>query len=163
MEKLWFSILYVALIGILSNPFAAKFTRDFAYGAFPFAPWGFEKNGRFYEKLGVRKWKDRVPDMSRVLKKLPPKNLRGGASAEQLETLVQETCVAELVHTALIIMSLAVLFYWRGWGAAAFLAVYNLFGNVPFIVIQRYNRPRLVRLCERAKRNNDGLQKDKIQ
>ena len=38
MEKLWFSILYVALIGILSNPFAASFSRDFSYGAFPFAP-----------------------------------------------------------------------------------------------------------------------------
>ena len=163
MKELLFAVLYVAVIGLLSNPFAKKFPRDFSIYAFPFAPWGFEKGGAVYEKLGVRKWKDKVPDMSRVLHSLPAKNLSAGVTKEKLETLVQETCVAEMVHFTLMLLSLLILFFWRGWGAAAFLVIYNLFGNMPFIIIQRYNRPRLVRLCKRAKRSDDGLQKDKAQ
>ena len=39
----------------------------------------------------------------------------------------------------------------RLW-AVVFWLVYNILGNVPFILIQRYNRPRLVLLEQRRKR-----------
>lgn len=42
-------------------------------------------------------------------------------------------------------------FLWRGIGGVAFAAVYILLGNVPFVIIQRYNRPRLQRLYDRRK------------
>lgn len=32
-----------------------------------FRSFSFENNGAVYEKLGIRKWQNRVPDMSRVL------------------------------------------------------------------------------------------------
>ena len=34
-------------------------------------------------------------------------------------------------------------------GVSVVTAVYSLFGNLPFIIIQRYNRPRLVRTKDR--------------
>ena len=41
---------------------------------------------------------------------------------------------------------------WRsGWAALLWL-VYNVLGNVSFIVIQRYNRPRLQKLAEKTRR-----------
>ena len=66
--------------------------------------------------------------------------------------LIAETCVAECVHWALIVLSLGLFLFWRGGWAFAFWLVYNILGNVPFIIIQRYNRPRLVMLEERRKR-----------
>ena len=38
----------------------------------------------------------------------------------------------------------------RGWNWICML-LYDLFGNLPFILIQRYNRPRLVILLERQR------------
>ena len=35
---------------------------------------------------------------------------------------------------------------WPGWGGVLVWAVWFLLGNLPFILIQRYNRPRLLRL-----------------
>ena len=42
---------------------------------------------------------------------------------------------------------MAFLWLWPGWGGAIVLAVWVLLANLPFMVIQRYNRPRLVRLA----------------
>ena len=39
---------------------------------FPFRPFAFEKNGRFYHCLHIRLWQGRVPDMSRILPALIP-------------------------------------------------------------------------------------------
>ena len=146
MKRFWRSILYLAAVSLLSNVAAAFVRRDFHMDTFPFRPFAFERQGRFYEKLGIRKWKDRVPDMSRLLRTLPRKKLEV-PSAEQARLLAQETCVAELVHASLMVLALPVLFLWPGWKGAVLAAVYAV-GNVPFIMIQRYNRPRLLRLAK---------------
>ena len=73
--------------------------------------------------------------------------------------LVQETCRAELVHGASCLLGLAFLWLWPGWGGAIVLAVWVLLANLPFILIQRYNRPRLMRLAallrKRAQRKGE--------
>ena len=109
------------------------------------APW--EKGGRIYLKLGIRKWKDHLPDMSRLMPDMVRKDLGSDPAV-----LVQETCVAECVHWALTLLSAGIFFLWRsGWAALLWL-VYNVLGNVSFIVIQRYNRPRLQKLAEKTRR-----------
>lgn len=149
MRQFWWSVLYLAAVGILSNVAARWLPRDFRPDAFPFRPYGFEKQGKFYEKFGIRKWKNKVPDMSKHLGFLMRKTVTAKTDRKATQLLVQETCVAELVHICLIALSLLILLYWRTPGAAAFLLVYNLLGNLPFIMIQRYNRPRLQRLAEK--------------
>ncbi len=145
MKRFWYSILYLAAVSALSNGAAVFSRRRFRPDQFPFRPYAFERQGRFYEKLGIRKWKDRLPDMSRLLRFLPRKAVRS-RSAEQARLLVQETCLAETVHLWLIVLAAPVLFIWPGWRGGVLWAVYAL-GNVPFIMIQRYNRPRLLRLA----------------
>ena len=68
-----------------------------------------------------------------------------------MEDMLLETCVAELTHAMLIVSGAALLWLWPGVGGIAVYAVYVLLGNVPFIMIQRYNRPRFARLLESAK------------
>ena len=81
------------------------------------------------------------------------------ATADQAAALVQETCRAELVHGASCLLGLAFLWLWPGWGGAIVLAVWVLLANLPFILIQRYNRPRLMRLAallrKRAQRKGE--------
>ena len=60
--------------------------------------------------------------------------------------MIQETCIAEFVHIVLFVLGFGCVLIWEGPGGWMAAAVYNLLGNVPFILIQRYNRPRLQRL-----------------
>lgn len=87
--------------------------------------------------------------MSRILPGLmPPKAIQGKPSAAELETMVKETCVAECIHSLLCLAGLVCLRLWRGFGGLIVALLYAL-GNLPFILVQRYNRPRLQRLHSR--------------
>ena len=59
-----------------------------------FRSFKFEKNGGVYEKLGIRKWQHKVPDMSRILPFLLPAKALTGDYGQRLPTMIRETCVA---------------------------------------------------------------------
>lgn len=147
------SMFYMALLGILATPLGRLMARLPLNGKrFPFQALPFEKNGKLYEKLGIRRWKNKVPDMSKILTKiLPPKKVPFRDDVEKLEVLVKETCVAESVHIILCLLGLGLLAIWPGPGGMVMTALYLLLGNLPFIVIQRYNRPRLLSLLEKKR------------
>ena len=143
-------ILYLATLGIVSFwggrliP-AGSFRAD----SFPFRSFAFEREGQFYDRLKIRRWKDKVPDMSKILPKvMVPKRLCLGMEQERVSLLIQETCIAELVHVLLCIAGCGCLLLWPGSGGVVVMALYILLGNLPFILIQRYNRPRLLRLMK---------------
>ena len=73
-----------------------------------------------------------------------------GRDLQRLPEMIRETCVAELIHLLLCLAGLHCLRLWRGVGGVA-VAALNICGNLPFIVIQRYNRPRLKRLLRRSR------------
>lgn len=84
--------------------------------------------------------------MSRILPFLmPPKNLSGDY-AQRLPVMIRETCVAEITHITVSILGLPCLRIWPGMGGVTVTAIFILLLNVPYILIQRYNRPRLIRL-----------------
>ena len=142
--------LYLLTLALLAHPVGQALPRRwFDGGRFPYACYKWEKQGKLYTRIGVDRWKTLVPDMSRLLPDMVKKELpgSGAVTAAQADTLVQETCRAEVVHTASCLLGLAFLRLWPGAGGAAVLAVWVLLANLPFMVIQRYNRPRLVRLA----------------
>lgn len=160
MRKLWRSIVYFAVVGLLSNLVGACLPRHFPTDAFPFRPFAFEQGGRFYERFHIRRWKNKLPDMSKYLRFLPRKALTDG-SCQRMKLLAQETCVAELIHTALILMSLPVFFHEPDMESALIVVLYAA-GNVPFIMIQRYNRPRLLRLAAKMERAGAGDREEPV-
>ena len=92
---------------------------------------------RLYEQLRVRRWKDRVPEAGALFV--------GGISKRHLpdsiETFVVETRRAELAHWwALTAGPVSAL--WNPLLGVALMVAYGVAANAPFIVIQRYNRPR---------------------
>jgi len=150
MVKLLQCALYLALtgaVGFFGGRLIPKRWLKPETGWFRCFP--FEKNGAVYEKLGVQRWQNKVPDMSRILPfMMPAKNLCGDYE-ERLPTMITETCVAELVHIFVAVLGLPCLWIWPGAGGAVVTAIHILLLNLPFIVIQRYNRPRLLRLQNR--------------
>lgn len=142
-------MVYAAVLALAAHPLGQALRCRFRPDRPPFRPRRWEKSGRVYAKLGVEKWKRLVPDMSRLLPDMVKKELpgRGTLTAAQADMLVQETCRAETVHAVSCLLGLAFLRLWPGVGGAVVLAVWVLLANLPFIVIQRYNRPRLVRLA----------------
>jgi len=70
-----------------------------------------------------------------------------GRSTEYLERFVVETRRAEVTHW--VVMAAGPFFFlWNPWYAGVLMCVYAVVANVPFIVIQRYNRARLHRILE---------------
>ncbi len=112
---------------------------------FPFAPFRWERGGRIYQKVGVQKWKLWLPDKSRYVGSMVPKNLKGDHSREHMARLVIETCRAELVHVILLLLSPTFLLYLAPGYRTLFATLYGV-SHFPFIIVQRYNRPRLRRL-----------------
>lgn len=151
--SLLYAVIYIAVLGILSHFVGQALPRArFSAESFPYRTADWENGGRVYEKLGIKHWKDALPDMSRIMPDMVKKKLTGQNREQGMDVLIAETCVAECVHWALILLSLGIFFFWRGAWAVVFWLVYNLLGNLPFIIIQRYNRPRLVMLEQRRKR-----------
>lgn len=109
MVQFMWCLGYVGLLGILSHIIGEALPRQwFLYDTVPFKPYAWEHGGKVYEKLGIRRWKDHVPDMSRFLRDMTPKRISWGDSAEHIQTLIAETCVAELVHQILCVLALGI-------------------------------------------------------
>ena len=90
--------------------------------------------------------------MSRLFKKLMPEKKLTQQTVQELPLMIEETCVAELTHGLLCIAGLALLAIWPGIGGIILTVIYIVFGNLPFLLIQRYNRPRLQKLLARQTR-----------
>ena len=148
LKKLRRCLVYLAAIGAVFFYIGRLLPGNWFYGdRFPFRCFAFERDGRVYEKLGIRRWKDKVPDMRRILPKVMlPKRLSWGVQPERVAQMIQETCIAEFVHLILFVLGFGCILIWDGLGGWVVSVVYNLLGNVPFILIQRYNRPRLQHL-----------------
>lgn len=148
-----YALLYIAALGILSHFVGQALPRAwFSAERFPYRAAEWENGGKVYEKLGIKRWKDFLPDMSRIMPDMVEKKMTKQNREQGMGVLIAETCVAECVHFWLIILSLGIFVFWRGGWAVVFWLVYNILGNVPFMIIQRYNRPRLVLLEQRRKR-----------
>ena len=147
--SLLMSVIYVIAIGIVAHYIGESIPANcFHYNRFPYRTWRWEYDGKIYDRLQIRKWKDALPDMSRVMRDMVPKRLGKCPTSALAWRLVRETCRAEIVHIGLCMCAPVIYFFW--WNRIGVcLALLTVLGNLPFILIQRYNRPTLVRLAER--------------
>ena len=144
-------IFWYVVVGTISFLIGQSLPREkFDPQSFPYHPFGWEKGGKVYLKLRIQFWKDKMPDMSRYISTMFRKKINVMRSPEYMKTLIAETCVAEIVHWGLIFVSPIFMVLMDGsLGVFAFLAF--ALGNLPFVLIQRYNRPRLMVLLERQR------------
>ncbi|MBE7043272.1 MAG: hypothetical protein E7399_07255 [Ruminococcaceae bacterium] len=145
--KLIRSLLYLALLGLFSYYTGEALPRTWIReNACLFRPKRWEQEGAFYEKFKIKKWKLKLIDMSKIMKNSKiRKEIRGEIQSSKMTVLIKETCVAELSHWFLCISSVFVCNFWDNWIGGMIWLLYVI-GNLPFIMIQRYNRPNLQRL-----------------
>ena len=120
----------------------ARFARD--TGLTRIRAW--ERDGRTWERLRVRRWKSAVPELGalfggRSKRRLPTRDRDG------LAQLAVETRRAETVHWV-VPLALVVMPIWSPAWVTAVMAAYAVAANAPCIVIQRYNRARARRLLD---------------
>ena len=66
--KFLYALLYIAALGILSHFVGQALPRAwFSAERFPYRAAEWENGGKVYEKLGIKRWKDFLPDMSRIM------------------------------------------------------------------------------------------------
>lgn len=146
------TVIYITVIGQVCFFFGLSLPREkFKENRFPYKSYAWEKDGKFYNIFGVKKWKSHVPDMSMISNKLFPKRINRQISSDDVDRLVKESCVAELIHYLLCVFSVGIYNIWKGKIGILFAALYILIGNVPYIIIQRYNRPNFISLRNRLK------------
>lgn len=153
-KPLYLLARFASIVGTLGVPaffLGEKLPRKwFRYDRFPFRSFSWEKEGKIYEKIGIQKWKNRTPDMSKYLKRTFAKQGNFLRDPDHLKRLVAETCSAEFVHAVLILLSPVFLILMDELGLLSMILY--IIGNLVSLVIQRYNRPRIVKIIQRIER-----------
>lgn len=112
---------------------------------FWFRSHGFEK--RLYRLLRVRRWKDKV---------LTYDPAAFDFQNRTLEELVYAMCKAETDHWINELISLSTILFsllWGQWWIFCGTAVFGMLFDAQFIVVQRYNRPIVLRhMARKAKK-----------
>lgn len=141
----------VGTVGIPAFFLGEKLPRTmFDPDRFPYKSFAWEKEGRIYEKLGIQQWKTHIPDMSKYIRRTFAKQGNMMRDPEHLRKLVKETCSAEFVHWILIAVSPVFPILMEQFGVLSML-VY-IIGNLLFVIIQRYNRPRVQKIIQRIEK-----------
>jgi glycosyl-4,4'-diaponeurosporenoate acyltransferase len=112
-------------------------------------PRRFETAGRWHRRrLRIDRWKDRLPEAGGLFRGGVSKRHLPSYDVAGLELFVRETRRAELAHWWALFCG-PVFALWNPPLAAGLLVGYGVVANLPFILIQRYNRFRTQALIER--------------
>ena len=136
-----FTIMYHLWTRIIMGNVVKLFKKHINYKQWWFKERKFEK--RIYETLKVKKWKKKALTYNPEL--FSTKNY-------PLKEIANTMAKVEVDHWINEIISLSTLFFAIPWGAfPAFLisAIVAMIFDGQFIIIQRYNRPRVVKILER--------------
>lgn len=117
--------------------------RDLDYNGKWFSPKKVESG--IYQKLGVKRWKGKMPTYN-------PSTF--SIKEHSLEEVIQTMCISEISHELNVVLSFVPLSFALIWGEFPVFLITSIVGgliDMPFVIMQRYNRPRLVRMLEKRK------------
>lgn len=125
--------------------------RHFYYKKWMFRERRWENGGHIYEHLfGVKRWKAKLPDISDFIRWRFNKKHLTEIGTHYISEFLRESCKSEFTHW-MIIFSTLTFNLWSDFFSTLPIFIFASILNLPYIIIQRYNRPRLIRLL---KRNN---------
>ncbi len=103
----------------------------------------------FYDRyFHVASWKKYLPDGAAILGNGFHKKHLAGKDPAYLELFLVESCRAELTHW-LAIAPFWIFGLWAPARVIFWMLLYAGFVNLPCIMVQRYNRPRIAALIEK--------------
>jgi len=103
---------------------------------------------KLYQKIKVKKWKSKMPtyDPSCFDNRI-----------HSWDEIAQAMCQAELVHEVIVILSFVPILASIPFGALEVFVITSILAagfDTMFVMMQRYNRPRIVKLISRGKGTN---------
>ncbi|WP_110111935.1 glycosyl-4,4'-diaponeurosporenoate acyltransferase [Bacillus sp. CGMCC 1.16541] len=108
----------------------------------------WERDGKCYEKIWIKRWKDKLPEAGGLYRKGFQKRTLKKYESSYLYRFLLETKRGELTHW-LSIPPAFLFFLWNHPTVGVIMLVYGIIVNLPFIVVQRYNRIRLTKLLRK--------------
>jgi glycosyl-4,4'-diaponeurosporenoate acyltransferase len=138
-------LVYVGL-GNLSQRWPDSICSDQRW-LFRTRPW--EREGAIYDDvLGVKRWKSALPSGATLFRSGFSLTRVLSQDCAYLKRWVRESCRAELTHW-LAMLPLPLFFLWNPTAGDVLNVAYALAFNVPCILVQRYNRPRLLAILRK--------------
>ncbi len=117
-------------------------------------PW--ERGGRVYDVVRIRRWKDSLPEAGAVFAGGVSKRSLVTRTPDGLEAFATETRRAEIGHWLAAAASPAFAL-WNPRAVAVVMVVYGVGINLPFIAIQRFNRARIASALDRRAPRRNGV------
>ena len=122
-----------------------------------------KKECRFYEKIGIKKWKDATAEMG-FLNNFRKNKIKEPNNIEYIEKFIIETNRGFVVHFVSLFATVGAIFvmpkiFWLP--TALPIAITSLILNIIPLMILRYNMPRLQIMLKFAKRNLNRQQENK--
>lgn len=117
--------------------------------------YGWEAEGRFYERLAIRQWKDHLPEAGAFYRGGFTKRRLQAQDADYLAHFALETSRAEFSHWLTWLLALS-FFAWNPWPIGLVMLLYGAIVNLPCILVQRYNRARFRRILHKGARVSRG-------
>lgn len=125
-----------------------------------------KKEQRFYDKLGIRKWKDKVPDLG-FLTKFNKNKVQDPTNNKYIERYLLEAAYGRVGHLVSLFTGFSVIFIYPLKFAINFgipVAIVNFVLNLMTYMVLRYNFPKLLTLHKRnSKRESIVNTEDKPQ
>lgn len=149
-----FTIMYHFWVRIIMGNVSKLFKKDINYKQWWFQERKFEK--KLYKFLRVKDWKDKALTYN-------PESF--SLKSHSLEEIANTMAKSEVDHWINKLISISTMFFAILWGAFTIFfttALAAMIFDSQFIIIQRYNRPRIIKLLEREERQNKKDEKIKV-
>jgi hypothetical protein len=119
-----------------------------------FRPKAFERDGRLYAWLGVVRFKRVLTRLVTVDPDRPVTNgyALGGRSLADVRTFERISRRSEVIHLLGLALGVLFLCFTAVWGGLLVAGLLVLAANFHCFLLQRYNRARVYRLFERARK-----------
>lgn len=113
-----------------------------------------KKERKFYERIGIRKWKDRIPEAGQLFANFSKTEIADMTNNEYVKKFMSETIYAEIMHWLSMLFSFLIIFIDLRLALTVGLplVIGNMILNLMPVLVQRYNRPKLMVLYKRNER-----------
>ena len=114
-----------------------------------------EKKISFYKKLGVKKWKERVPDLGQFAN-FKKNKIQDPFNLTYMHKFLVENCYGDMIHLVSGFMGFIIVLFPPvniAFSIALPVAIINFVINYMPAIIQRYNRPKLLSIYNRLLKN----------
>lgn len=112
-------------------------------------PWfhSHQVESKLYELLRVKHWKANMPSYDPSL---------FSPALHSYDEIAQAMCQAEIVHEIIAVLSFVPLLFVGIFGSFPVFLITSVLSacfDMSFVVMQRYNRPRIIKIIEKTRKN----------